>query len=126
MQAIGWRQNPPGEAQQLRNHARMLPVKAIRVVSLAPDLSKSTSTGDDTSSDPAAASDLDNPSASDVLRSQAGLLQLISMLGYEIRAAEGDEDEDVDEEDLGVMVADDDNDDEGGDDSEEEHTPAEV
>jgi hypothetical protein len=105
---LGWRQslpNIPGDVQEHENPARIFPTKAIRVISLAPDLPGATpksnsttpptnTTGGDSLFDP---NSQDRPPADDIWRSQAGLLQLLSMLGDEYG-------EDEDDEELQAMV----------------------
>ncbi|KAJ5146667.1 hypothetical protein N7526_000019 [Penicillium atrosanguineum] len=107
---LGWRQslsNIPGGAPppQRQNVARIFPTKTIRIVSLAPDLSKCKFTTSSESEDPEE-SNLESPNRSDpavegIWRSQAGLLQLFSMLGDEF----GEQDDDDDHE-LGNFAAD--------------------
>ncbi|KAJ5126464.1 hypothetical protein N7448_007243 [Penicillium atrosanguineum] len=95
------RRSPP----QRQNVARIFPTKTIRIVSLAPDLSKCKFTTSSESEDPEE-SNLESPNRSDpavegIWRSQAGLLQLFSMLGDEF----GEQDDDDDHE-LGNFAAD--------------------
>ncbi|KAJ5216681.1 uncharacterized protein N7469_011546 [Penicillium citrinum] len=104
---LGWRQslaNIPGDVPQHENPARIFPTKAIRVVSLAPDpigATKESGSSDTpqtgTGDDPLDLNAQDRPPADDMWRSQAGLLQLLSMLGDEFG-------EDEDEEELHAMV----------------------
>ncbi|KAE8319404.1 hypothetical protein BDV41DRAFT_560137 [Aspergillus transmontanensis] len=118
---LGWRQPLPGDAapQEQEAHTRLFPTKAIRVVSLAPDLSNDKSSSADTAQG-TTAMDYSSPEA---WRSpaQTGLLQLVSMLGNEL--------DDFDDE-LEIMETGDD--DEGWEDADEtesedheqEHTAA--
>ncbi|KAJ5365177.1 hypothetical protein N7517_008063 [Penicillium concentricum] len=95
---LGWRDSniPGGVPPQGRNLPRVFPTKVIRILSLAPDL---------TNKPPSASSDTDEPSAAgigglggsgpnlpseDAWRTQAGLLQLLSMLGDEVDFEQSD------------------------------------
>ncbi|KAJ5207332.1 hypothetical protein N7491_002035 [Penicillium cf. griseofulvum] len=111
---LGWRDsNVPGGAPppQGRDLPRVFPTKVIRILSLAPDLSnKSSSASGDTDDNPTADSGgLGGPGSNlpfeDAWRTQAGLLQLLSMLGEEadFEQSDGEDewesiDEDEDEE----------------------------
>ncbi|CAG8928365.1 unnamed protein product [Penicillium salamii] len=106
---LGWRDsNAPGgqPPQQGVNPPRVFPTKAIRIVSLAPDLSNKSGP---TSTKPSTEEvDVEDDSGrtipgEDAWRTQAGLLQLLSMLGdqagFEETDLEEDEWESVDEGD---------------------------
>lgn len=88
LQTLGWRQtlsDIPGDAQQQHeNPARIFPTKAVRIVSLSPNLaSNPASPSNNTPERSAGISDETDPNYShpdDLWRSQAGLLDLISML----------------------------------------------
>ncbi|KAJ5110397.1 hypothetical protein N7532_000932 [Penicillium argentinense] len=97
---LGWRQslpNLPGGVQHNDNPARIFPTKAIRVVSLAPDLPGVTSKSNSDTPSSTTADGLfdpesqDRPPADEIWRSQAGLLQLLSMLGDEFGEEEDDD-----------------------------------
>ncbi|KAE8355279.1 hypothetical protein BDV28DRAFT_51148 [Aspergillus coremiiformis] len=95
---LGWRQslpNFPGDIpqQQHEGHSRIFPTKAIRIVSLAPDLStrnSASASNVDRSQNSTATganlweSDQHHPSVDEIWRSQAGLLQLVNILGNEL------------------------------------------
>lgn len=131
MQTLGWRQPPQdfGDGQPRGGPARIFPTKAIRIVNLAPELSDkkgSSASNADTHRDPARTGGFLQPPGDDVWRSQAGLLQLVTMLRDEF----GDEDDDEEGDGPGVMVTDGDDgeweDEDDGDDDEEhqhEHEP---
>lgn len=115
LQTLGWRQplpNVPGDVQpqHRQGRGRIFPTKAIRIVSLAPDLSDkrpdTTSRSDPTpgsapADDGSFHSERQHPPADEFWRSQAGLLQLVSMIGGDV----GDDEEEEDDEE-GVIVAD--------------------
>ncbi|KAF3031093.1 hypothetical protein E8E15_011657 [Penicillium rubens] len=96
---LGWRDsNVPGgiPPPQGRELPRVFPTKVIRILSLAPNLStKSSSASGDTDKSSTAdngslgASGPHLPSA-DAWRTQAGLLQLLSMLGEEVESDQSD------------------------------------
>ncbi|KAJ6121255.1 hypothetical protein N7512_003720 [Penicillium capsulatum] len=97
---LGWRQSlsdlPAGVPRpQHDNPARIFPTKAIRVVNLAPSLSNEQSQpAREPAESPAPdAPDLNQPgpAADEIWRSQAGLLQLVSMLQDEFGDEEHDE-----------------------------------
>lgn len=112
MQTLGWRDSnvpggiPGGEIP------RVFPTKVIRILSLAPNLSKQSSASGDTDEPSAVDSaSLGGPGpnlpSSDAWRTQAGLLQLLSVLSNEtdLEQSDGedewesmDEDEEEDEE----------------------------
>jgi hypothetical protein len=129
-QTLGWRDSTqPGgiPAAPGANPARVFPTKAIRIVSLAPDLvNKATPISHD-GADPSASTEgtqspSQNPPGQGTFGTQAGLLQLLSLLRDEVMEeadfeefAEGeldDEWESVDEEEEGE---------EAGDESESAH-----
>ncbi|KAJ5924091.1 hypothetical protein N7466_008278 [Penicillium verhagenii] len=95
---LGWRQtisDIPGQAtqQQHENPARIFPTKAIRIVSLSPNISSNPTSPSNTS--PERPTGIGNetdthPHPDDLWRSQAGLLELIHMLRDEF---EDDDDE---------------------------------
>lgn len=102
-QTLGWRQPlvnlPGGNAPRHDNAARIFPTKAIRIVNLAPDLSNksdSPSDADQAQSQTREGGGPNHPPADEIWRSQAGLLQLINMLGGEFGELE-EEDEGEDE-----------------------------
>ncbi|PYI05667.1 hypothetical protein BO78DRAFT_397973 [Aspergillus sclerotiicarbonarius CBS 121057] len=120
---LGFRQplsDVPGDAPQDQHEgpARIFPTKAIRIVSLAPDLSNRKSASNSNVEEPQDQratggglwdSEQQQPRAEDTWRSQAGLLQLVSLLGDELDEEEdefeamdvdgdGDEWEDADED----------------------------
>ncbi|KAJ6151505.1 hypothetical protein N7470_007102 [Penicillium chermesinum] len=108
---LGWRQslsNIPGDLpagqRQNDNPARIFPTKAIRIVSLAPDLSRKPSPSSSTTNtrEQSAPTDDDfldptHPLGDEAWRSQAALLELVSMLQ--------DDFDDVDDEGDGAVVA---------------------
>ncbi|KAJ5266476.1 hypothetical protein N7478_009284 [Penicillium angulare] len=96
---LGWRQtlsNIPGDVSQQRheNHTRIFPTKAIRIVSLNPNsVAISNSHSNNTTPDHSAAtnddaSDPNRALAEDAWRSQASLLEVISMLQDEFEEEE--------------------------------------
>lgn len=128
VQTLGWRQSQPNapEAppQQRNGPARIFPTKAIRIISLAPDLSNNKS-DDNTSADTASTGGFlwdpnhSHPPTDEVWRSQAGLLQLISMLRDEFGE---DEEEEDDDDELGAFHGDEGGwEDEDDDDENDEH-----
>lgn len=90
---------PGGQPQpQGANPPRVFPTKAIRIVSLAPALSEKSASA---ASNIPSADDVDGQNASgqtlpgeDAWRTQAGLLQLLSMLGDQAGFDETDLEED--------------------------------
>ncbi|KAJ5205085.1 uncharacterized protein N7498_005964 [Penicillium cinerascens] len=98
--------NVPGRAPlpQHENLGRIFPTKAIRIVTLAPDLSKGrcfiASETDTPEESTRTTSNQSGPLVEEIWHSQAGLLQLVSMLGDEF----GGEDDDDDHE-VGVFAA---------------------
>ncbi|KAJ6088707.1 hypothetical protein N7486_009968 [Penicillium sp. IBT 16267x] len=85
---LGWRQtlsDIPGDAQQQHeNPARIFPTKAVCIVSLSPNLSSNPTSPSNTTPERSAGTsdetDPNHPHPDDLWRSQAGLLDLISML----------------------------------------------
>ncbi|KAK1142980.1 hypothetical protein N8T08_007221 [Aspergillus melleus] len=110
---LGWRQslpNLPGDVQpqHRQGRGRIFPTKAIRIVSLAPDLSEKPSGATDAGESTPDATQMNDgsfhaerqhPPADEFWRSQAGLLQLVSMIGGEFG-----EDEEADDDEEGVIV----------------------
>ncbi|CAG7920528.1 unnamed protein product [Penicillium olsonii] len=106
---LGWRDSnaPRGHPPQVgTNPPRVFPTKAIRIVSLAPDLSTKSGSASTKGApeDPEVEDDLRRSlPGEDSWRTQAGLLQLLSMLGDQAGLdesdLEGDEWESVDEHD---------------------------
>jgi uncharacterized surface protein with fasciclin (FAS1) repeats len=86
-------------APQHENLARIFPTKAIRIVTLAPSLSEGKSSPTFDSKNPEASnsstSNQSDPPVEEIWRSQAGLLQLVSMLGDEFGGEDDDEDHEV-------------------------------
>ncbi|KAJ5925266.1 hypothetical protein N7454_007905 [Penicillium verhagenii] len=97
---LGWRQtisDIPGQAtqQQHENPARIFPTKAIRIVSLSPNISSNPTSPSNTS--PERPTGIGNetdthPQPEDLWRSQAGLLELVNMLQDEFEEDDDDPD----------------------------------
>jgi hypothetical protein len=104
---LGLRQtlsNVPGGAPppQRQNVARIFPTKTIRIVSLAPDLHNATPDNKNPEESGRESPSRSEPTVEELWRSQAGLLQLVSMLGDEF----GEEEDDDDDHEMGVFAAD--------------------
>lgn len=108
----------PGDLHPpLQGAARIFPTKAIRIVSLAPDLSSDKPIEAEAAELPPPQEP--DPQSEEHWRSQAALLQLVTMLGDDF-GEEEDSEEDHDEDHLGVFPDADDNDDDS-DDGDEDH-----
>ncbi|PLN80203.1 hypothetical protein BDW42DRAFT_171410 [Aspergillus taichungensis] len=132
---LGWRQPltnlPGGQPPRQDNAARIFPTKAIRIVNLAPELSNksdSPSDADQAQNQSTEGGGPQNPPAEEIWRSQAGLLQLINMLGGEFGELE---EEDEGEDELEALFPDannadsdgwEDDDDDDDDDNDHENT----
>lgn len=90
-QTLGWRSTnttvPPDAPAQLRR-PRAFPTKAIRIISLAPDLSDNPADLGDKEEEDQTDDGLENGATRDRDTLRAGILQLVSLLG------EGSDDED--------------------------------
>lgn len=130
LQTLGWRQslsNIPGDlpAAHHENPARIFPTKAIRIVSLAPNLSRRPSPSSSASNtrEQSAATDDDffdpeNPLGDEAWRSQAALLELVSMLQDDFDDVDADPDEAIVADIQGEVPTEDDTD---GHDTEDHH-----
>ncbi|KAJ5502954.1 hypothetical protein N7463_005828 [Penicillium fimorum] len=96
---LGWRDsNIPSGAPppQGRDLPRVFPTKVIRILSLAPNLSSESPSASDDTDEPLAAGSGGfggsgpNMPSEDAWRTQAGLLQLLSMLGDEVDLEQSD------------------------------------